>query len=304
MRSEPDEKSGAMLHMQEMGDWITNLKMAMGSYTVSEQRCAEYLLEIAETDEGEQELEEMTLRKMAQAAEVGQPTVVRMLTKAGYSSWNTFVRDVWKGRGAHKSLRKDQESAALRALYADLQAIEEMASHLNKKELTQIAQKLKKAHLIDIYGTDNSAGAASELSGKLLHMGLPSRNYLDLFYQKVSAGHLGNMDVAVGFSMSGETKAVVDALCAARESQATTIAVTGNRQSPLALAADFVVYTPTVVLSQSSRWISSRITQNVFVDVICAVIMERDMGYFSQNLEQSISGFRKDVSGTLRSIAP
>lgn len=304
MQSETDKKSGAMLQMPEMGNWMTNLKMAMGSYTVSEQRCAEHLLKMAAMQEGEKALQELTLRKIAQEAKVGQPTVVRMLAKAGYTGWNAFVRDIWKGCGEQRRWKKDQESAALRALYADLQAIEEMASYLNKKELKQIAQKLKKAHLIDIYGTDNSAGAASELSGKLLHMGLPSRNYPDLFYQKVSAGHLSNTDVAVGFSMSGETNAVVDALHAAKESQATTIAVTGNLQSPLALVADFVVYTPTVVLSQSSRWISSRITQNVFVDVICTVIIEQDKGYFSQNLEQSISEFQKDVSGTLRSIAP
>ena len=190
---------------------------------------------------------------------------------------------------------KSQLPAALACMQTDIAVIQEMAQHLKLKEMKKLATVIKKAHLIDIYGTDNSAGAASELSGKLLHMGLPSRNYSDLFYQKVSAGHLEAKDVAIGFSMSGETEAVVDALLAAKQSQAVTVAVTADITSTLTKYADFVFYTPTFVQSEASRWISSRITQTVFVDAICMTLLESDTGYFNKNLQQSTSEFEKDV---------
>ena len=68
----------------------------------------------------------------------------------------------------------------------------------------------------------------------MLHLGLTSRNYSDLFFQKVSAGHLGKKDVAIGFSISGETQAVIDSLAAAKQAGAVTVAVTGGQTSELA----------------------------------------------------------------------
>lgn len=280
-------------------NWTNQISLFMGNYTVAERRVAQYLLE------NQGQVQSMTLRMVAGAMNVGQPTVVRMLKKAGYENWKSFLQHTWTQERVNTTYEENKKiPAALQSIQADLHVINEMALHLDIRMLKQLAKDMKRAHIIDIYGTDNSASAASELSGKLLHMGLPSRNYLDLFYQKISAGHLGARDVAVGFSMSGETNAVVEAIEAAKDSKATTVAVTGNIHSSLSKKADYIIYTPTIVLNQSSRWISSRITQNVFVDVICSVILENDTGSISQNLEQSINEFKEDISGTVRSIAP
>lgn len=280
------EKDGALLHAT---DWKSQMQMVYAVATNAEQKVADFLLAQGEI------LEQMTLRDVASGAGVGQPTVVRVLKKAGFDGWNDFLHVVWKGKMTLDENSKSQLPAALACMQTDIAVIQEMAQHLKLKEMKKLATVIKKAHLIDIYGTDNSAGAASELSGKLLHMGLPSRNYSDLFYQKVSAGHLEAKDVAIGFSMSGETEAVVDALLAAKQSQAVTVAVTADITFTLTKYADFVFYTPTFVQSEASRWISSRITQTVFVDAICMTLLESDTGYFNKNLQQSTSEFEKDV---------
>jgi DNA-binding MurR/RpiR family transcriptional regulator len=174
--------------------------------------------------------------------------------------------------------------------------ISEMAEKLNLAELREVVRIIKKAKIIDVYGTDNSANAASELSGTLLHLGLTSRNYADLFFQKISAGHLGKKDVAIGFSISGETKAVIEALKAAKECGATTIAVSANVNSAFAKEADYVFYTPTIHHSEASKWISSRICQIAFVDILCAEIMASDEDKFSERLERSTEKFEEDLS--------
>lgn len=293
---EKEKKNGAMLQESE---WESRVKMVQAVTTKAEQKVAAWLMEQSG------QLGQMTLREVASGAGVGQPTVIRLLKKAGFSGWNDFLHMVWKEKKLLDEKYEIQLPAALSCMQEDIAVIREMAQHLNLKAMKKLASVIKKAHLIDIYGTANSAGAASELSGKLLHMGLPSRNYSDLFYQKVSAGHLEAKDIAIGFSMSGETEAVVDALSAAKLSQAVTVAVTADTRSTLTNYADFVFYTPTFVQSEASRWISSRITQTVFVDALCMTLLESDTGYFNKNLHQSTSEFEKDVlNQEMWSIAP
>ena len=129
----------------------------------------------------------------------------------------------------------------------------------------------------------------------MLHLGLTSRNYSDLFFQKVSAGHLGKRDVAIGFSISGETQAVIDSLAAAKQAGAVTVAVTGDQVSGLAQIADYIFITPTIHFSEISRWISSRISQMAFVDALCGAIMVSDPDRFDQMLIQSTKEFEQDM---------
>mgnify|MGYP000432345188 CR=1 FL=1 len=130
--------------------------------------------------------------------------------------------------------------------------ISDMAKHLDLRQMEEVVRVIKKAKIIDVYGTDNSANAAAELSGRMLHLGLTSRNYSDLFFQKVSAGHLGKKDVAIGFSISGETQAVIDSLAAAKQAGAVTVAVTGGQTSELARIADYIFITPTIHFRRSA----------------------------------------------------
>lgn len=283
--------------------WKIELKVHYPNLSRQQKQAADYLLQ------QEAQAGTMTLRQCASGAGVGQPTILRMLEACGYGSWSDFQHEVWKSLGQNENIqpeksaestggRKEQQkqSGVLQIVKDDIQMIADMARELDMEQLNRVVKIMKKAKIIDVYGTDNSANAAAELSGRLLHLGLTSRNYSDLFFQKISAGHLGEKDVAVSFSISGETIAVIEALKAARECGAVTVAVTGDRESTLAECADYVFVTPTIYAHQVSRWISSRISQIAFVDTLCAAIMESDMERFSEQLSKSTREFEEDIS--------
>nr|WP_296957032.1 MurR/RpiR family transcriptional regulator [uncultured Mediterraneibacter sp.] len=251
----------------------------------------------------------MTLKECAEKAGVGQATVLRMLEKSGYGGWAEFQKTIWKEEGSRKYRSQDKRENEMRTENAkikkyasvyhvienDLAMIEDMTMCLEMSKLEEVVKIIKKAKLIDVYGTDNSANAAAELSGRLLHLGLASRNYSDLFFQKISAGHLGMRDVAIGFSSSGSTKAVIEALDSAKKAGAVTIAVTAEEESDLAKDADYVFMTPVRHTSEVSRWISSRISQIAFVDALCAAILDSDREKFGKMLTQSASEFEEDI---------
>ena len=287
--------------------WENELRLCYAMLSRNQKKAADLLLEDTEAAGN------MTVRELADRAGVGQATIIRMLQAAGYESWSAFQRTVWREQGqqelpeaadrevssagrkspARREHRKYE--AVFQIIRDDLTMISDMAKNLDLGQIEELVKVIKKAKIIDVYGTDNSANAAAELSGRMLHLGLTSRNYSDLFFQKVSAGHLGKRDVAIGFSISGETQAVIDSLTAAKQAGAVTVAVTGDQGSGLAQIADYIFITPTIHFSEISRWISSRISQMAFVDALCGAIMVSDPERFDQMLIQSTKEFEQDM---------
>lgn len=287
--------------------WENELRLCYAMLSRNQKKEADLLLEDTEAAGN------MTVRELADRAGVGQATIIRMLQAAGYESWSAFQRTVWREQGqqelpeaadrevssagrkspARREHRKYE--AVFQIIRDDLTMISDMAKNLDLGQIEELVKVIKKAKIIDVYGTDNSANAAAELSGRMLHLGLTSRNYSDLFFQKVSAGHLGKRDVAIGFSISGETQAVIDSLTAAKQAGAVTVAVTGDQVSGLAQIADYIFITPTIHFSEISRWISSRISQMAFVDALCGAIMVSDPERFDQMLIQSTKEFEQDM---------
>lgn len=287
--------------------WENELRLCYAMLSRNQKKAADLLLEDTEAAGN------MTVRELADRAGVGQATIIRMLQAAGYESWSAFQRTVWREQGQQElpeaadrevsSARRKSPArrehrkyeAVFQIIRDDLTMISDMAKNLDLGQIEELVKVIKKAKIIDVYGTDNSANAAAELSGRMLHLGLTSRNYSDLFFQKVSAGHLGKRDVAIGFSISGETQAVIDSLTAAKQAGAVTVAVTGDQVSGLAQIADYIFITPTIHFSEISRWISSRISQMAFVDALCGAIMVSDPERFDQMLIQSTKEFEQDM---------
>lgn len=278
--------------------WNSNIMTNYQLLSKLEKKVADYILS------NDVLVADMTLRQLAAECEVGQPTIVRMVHACGYNSWKDFRKDLWiaiKERNKPElevktsSKKTSKYQMEIEVIQDDIQMILNMMKEIDQVKLKEVVSLLKKSNIIDVYGTDNSANAAGELSGKLLHLGLTSRNYTDLFFQKISAGHLGHKDVAIAFTIEGETKAVVDSLVAAKECGAKTIAVTGNLTSTAANVSDYVFYTPTICRNEVSKWISSRISQIAFIDLLCASILTSDPQRFSKQLDKSTSGFKEDL---------
>lgn len=280
--------------------WKDQMKLSYQEFSKLQKKVADYFLE------HESQTADMTLRFVSKEVHVGEPTILRMLQKCGYTSWTGFLKEVLKERGREETLISipawgkekymGRHKAIIQSISDDISLISEMIAKLDLYQLDELVRRMKHAKIIDIYGTDNSANAATELAGRLLHLGLTSRNYSDLFFQKISAGHLGKKDVAIGFSISGETIAVIQALKFAKHAGAFTVAVTKDEQSTLAKEADLIFITPTVYYNEASKWIASRITQMAFVDAVSTAIVSSDDKRFWEELQKSSQGFEEDVS--------
>ena len=196
-----------------------------GDLRKSEKKAADYILKNMER------AAELSIDRLAEAAGVSQPTVLRMLRAFGFSGYKDFkyqlVSELAQSEAEQQgeaepmfgyTLRKQDTLEEIPSYMTATAAgmMEETLKNFSVKTYRKTVEAIRKARLIDIYSVENSGVAAQDLLAKLLYLGLPCRYFSDSYYQRISAGSLTDEDVAVGISYSGASKDTVDAMRTAK----------------------------------------------------------------------------------------
>lgn len=272
------------------------IESGYGDLRPSEKQAADYILEQLE------QIPDLPIDRLAKAAGVSQPTVLRMLKALGYKGYKDFryqlVAELAKsgtgpeGDGLPQLMygytldKKDGlEKIPMNITVTTERMLEETLKNFSGKTYKRVIEALKNARLIDIYGVENSEVMAVDLLTKLLYLGLPCRHFTDCYLQQIAAGRLTDRDVAVGISYSGESKDTVDTMRAAKRSGACTIAITNFKDSTICKYADILICT-----SQNQHFygnaIFSRSTQILIVDMIYMGIISSDYEHYVEQLNK------------------
>ena len=274
----------------------TQIESGYADLRKSEKQAADYIL--AHMDQAQ----DLPLDRLAKAAGVSQPTVLRMLKALGYKGYKDFRYQLVAELAKSGNRAEDTEQLQLMYGYTldkkdGLDEIpvnitmttecmlEETLKNFPGKTYKKVIGALKSARLIDIYSVENSEVVAVDLLTKLLYLGLPCRHFTDCYLQQITAGRLTDQDVAVGISYSGESKDTVDAMRAAKRSGACTIAITNFKESTIGKYADILVCT-----SQDQHFygnaIFSRSTQILIVDMIYMGLISSDYEHYVEQLNK------------------
>lgn len=273
---------------------VKQITAGYGDLRKSEKRAADYILRHME------QAAELSIDRLAEAAEVSQPTVLRMLRSLGFSGYKDFkyrlvsemAQSEAESQGAAEpmfgyTLRKQDTLEEIPSYMTATAAgmMEETLKNLSVRTYRKAVESIRKARLIDIYSVENSGVTAQDLLAKLLYLGLPCRYFSDAYYQRISAGSLTGEDVAVGISYSGASKDTVDAVRTAKRSGATTIVITNFRDSPISRYADILICTSQEQFIYGNA-IYSRMTQLLIVDMIYMGIIASDYEHYVGLLDQ------------------
>ena len=262
---------------------VKQITASYGDLRKSEKRAADYILRHMEQAAG------LSIDRLAEAADVSQPTVLRMLRSLGFSGYKDFkyrlvsemAQSEAESQGAAEpmfgyTLRKQDTLEEIPSYMTATAAgmMEETLKNLSVRIYRKAVESIRKARLIDIYSVENSGVTAQDLLAKLLYLGLPCR-----------AGSLTGEDVAVGISYSGASKDTVDAVRTAKRSGATTIVITNFRDSPISRYADILICTSQEQFIYGNA-IYSRMTQLLIVDMIYMGIIASDYEHYVGLLDQ------------------
>jgi RpiR family transcriptional regulator, repressor of rpiB and als operon len=261
------------------------IRMMMPHLTPLEGRVVDTIL-------GRRDFDETTsLKTVADDAGVSEAMIVKITKKigfAGFKDFRTGIVDYNRLPTAelHQELSPDDTGAeiAQKVFRTSIHALEETLSILDPEAFEKAADLIFTARQRDFYGIGGSAQIARDVSHKFLRIGVRTSVFDDAHMMLMSAALLGEGDVAVAFSHSGTTTAVIEPLELARRRGARTIALTNYATSPLASMADVVLCSTAQGSPLLGENAAARIAQLIIFDAVFVAVAQRDLKAAERNL--------------------
>jgi RpiR family transcriptional regulator, repressor of rpiB and als operon len=265
------------------------IRMRLPGLTPLEAKVAADILARKDIDES------MPLRDVATGSGVSEAMVVKVAKKLGFGGFREFRQglvDYYRSDTAalHVEISEHDTSGEIvqKVFRTAMQALEETFAILDLDAFDRAAGFLHGARQRDFYGLGGSAQIARDVSHKFLRIGLRSSVYDDAHMMAMSASLLGPDDVAVAFSHSGTTSAVIDAVELARRNGARTIAVTNYAESPLAGLVDVVLCSTAQNSPLLGENATARIAQLNLMDALFVATAQRDRKAADANLRRTM----------------
>jgi DNA-binding MurR/RpiR family transcriptional regulator len=248
--------------------------------------------------------DDTSLKEIATDAGVSEAMVVKITKKLGFAGYREFRNAVVQYNSLptaemHQELSIEDTSQEIiqKVFRTSIQALEETLSIMDVSAFDRAADLIHGARQRDFYGVGGSAQIARDVAHKFLRIGVRASTYDDSHMMLMSASLLGSDDIAVGFSHSGNTMAVIEAMQLARRNGARTIAITNYNGSPLAQHADVVLCSTAQGSPLMGENAAARIAQLNILDAVFMAVAQRDYGAAENNLEKTMAAVaskRKD----------
>lgn len=237
-----------------------------------------------------------SLKDIAQNANVSEAMVVKITKKLGFSGYrdfrlaiNQYLNEPTSALKQELSLDDSNYDIVQKVFRKSINTLEETLSILKMEAFSKAADYFCNAKQRDFYGVGGSAQVARDISHKFLRIGIRTTVFDDTHMMMMSASLLQKDDVAIGFSHSGTTSAITEALSLAKENGAKTIAITNYDQSPLAKLADVVLCSTSQGSPLMGENAASRIAQLNILDALFLIIAQRDYQAAEHNFEKTVS---------------
>lgn len=272
----------------------SRIKSAYARLGRSEQKVADFIL-LRGPDAAR-----MSVATLALQCGVSDPTVVRFANHIGFSGFSDFKLELMKDWG-QKTVRENPlpllvdlyvnaddrlDDIPAKMVNTTIRALTDTLKMMDLAAYRQAVTAIVNAGIIDIYGVGNSGSIGNDLMNKFLRIGLNARAFQDNHLQQISSLSLTKRDVAIGISHSGSTRDVVDTMKLARESGATTIALTNFKASKITEYADIELLTGDFETTFYSETMVSRISLLAIVDMLYMGVLLSDYETFAGRLNR------------------
>jgi glucosamine--fructose-6-phosphate aminotransferase (isomerizing) len=150
-------------------------------------------------------------------------------------------------------------------------------------------------------GDSHFAGRAAELAFEQL-AGLPCQPMTAMQFSRYTVGYLPEpaaANLVLAISASGQVSRTVEALELARQQGATTVAITGNPDSPLGLAAGFTLLAAVPPLSEDEAGLVVPGLRSYLASLLALYLIAIQLGEGRGHLSQAdAEGLRQELSDT------
>ncbi len=252
---------------------IVRIQNIYSSLRESEKKVCDYI------KENYSDIIHLSITELAERSNSSEATVVRLCKSLGYKGYQEFKiklaqETIEPTHQIHEELEKDDDIPTIKnkVFNADIQALYDTLKVLDDNEFQKAVNLISKARNVEFCGIGGSGSVALDAQHKFLKIGVKSSAYLDSNLQAMSASLLGEGDVVIAISHSGESKSILEVLKIARKVGASTITITNYGKSSILKVSDVVLYTASKETAFKSDAVASRLAELVIIDALFASV--------------------------------
>jgi len=282
------------MYDSKMGRTMLTISSHFNSLTKSERKVATYV------DEHPHEVIHASVTELAEKADVGETTVLRLCRKLKFGGFQEFklslAQDLAKygAEGeADKELTEKSGAGVISSIVeAQKHALDQTRVLASLKDLNEAADKIIGADRIMLLGVGTSGYAAAYAARIFARSGLRAYSSSDSHFQTIDAALSGSNDVVIGLSVSGSTIDTVDNLRLARQAGGYAIAVTSAARSPLTKQADMILLTASREDPLQGSSLEAAMSQLAVMEILLAIVNSKradDANTFRKMIAQALA---------------
>ena len=253
---------------------IAKIHNIFKNLTETEQRIASYVLEFPE------KIINMTAKELASACGTVPSAVNRMCKSIGVEGFAKLKISlaVAVGNESYNENnipfdKQDNPKMIFNKVFnSGINTLKSTYQMINFSKIDEISKRFASAQRIFIFGVGTSSVVALDAAYRFSQLDVQAYAYTDILQMNVMAKNMKNGDVAFGISHSGTTKAVVDAMRSAKQSGATTIALTSFTKSLLYTESDYSISAYADEKNYPVEAVSARIAHMCVIDALMLTI--------------------------------
>jgi DNA-binding MurR/RpiR family transcriptional regulator len=229
------------------------------------------------------EVLEHSITELAEKIHVSQFSIINCIKTTGYIGYRDFKLSLAREMDTTtavlpESFSPDDSPYGILQKVAGIKmrGIGDMLHLIDEASFSKAVDMIADARSVELFGIGYSFFAAEAAATNFLRLGIRASAQRDTSYQNLSASLLGPGDLAIGFSVLGESSGVVSSLEAAQSHGTQAIAITAYADSPITRHADLVLMTTYSEPMFDSDISHSIVEQAVLVSALTVALACRD----------------------------
>lgn len=275
---------------------IFRIKEGFSTYTDTEKRLAEYILEHKD------EVVNYSAQILGEKVNTSAAAVVRFSKKLGFKGYTALKVELAKDKSIDQvdfdDIIKEEDSVGIMLIKANainIKTIEQTYKLINPDVLEEVILQLIKCDAVYLFGVGGSGIVCDDFQNKLIRINKRSQYNKDPHIQLAAAAHITKNDVAIGISYSGNTIEVNTAMEHASSVGAYTVGITQMSKSKMSKICSGLLYVPTEEKELRLGAIQSRNSSLIITDLLYYGITKANIDIAKNRLRNT-----RDIIGKLR----
>lgn len=210
-----------------------------------------------------EKVSDMKVQEVAQALYTSPASVIRFCKKLGFSGFSEF-----KAALKMEMYRESKGQASEVNSIDFLRDINKTTQLIQEETIEEILELIHTKRRIELFAVGSSRTVANEFAKRLQLIKKSAYYYDDSTLMNISAKQLGEEDLVIALSVSGETSLVIAAANMAKSRGATIVSITNLGSNTLSNVADINLYVKSTQFMKEDIEVRSRVQLLILCEYI------------------------------------